>query len=298
MEAGGWTIQVWKPSATKLDGNWFVLNGMNKDEGLPLDKLIHAIASGGFVSPQEEMTFLQQHPNIDLTKPDHWKLAAETGRIGRCVHAVRNLWVKIEDDPLLILKPSKNYDDENLAHKEVVGRLHQITAGSFKYDKFYQSMDAEETSDNEEDQQNAIPISGIFLKEHIKKMEQGKPHLVALAKQLELVKNRVCLHLALDDIASASTSHVSYAFSKHFNNKAIDKTTKDSWKCEGPLLRITTEHAVHARREAFKTLLTSAIEKESPTRKQPLIDVQSKSSKIRKFVFRIFFSNNTLSLSF
>ena len=152
-------------------------------------------------------------------------------------------------------------------------------------------MDAEVTSDNEEEKEDAIPISGIFLKEHIKKMEQGKSHLVALAKQLELLKNRVCLHLALEEIASSPTSHVSYAFNKHFNNKAVDKKAKDKWKCEGPLLRITSEQAVNARKEAFKTVLTSAIEKENPSRKQPLIDVQSKYSNIRKFDFRIFFAN-------
>ena len=237
----------------------FFFPEMYKEEACTLDKFLHIICTGGFKDPEEEREWYSSHPPSDIEKLDEDDLEENHGTVGRQILGARVFWEKAESDCRVLTKMPKSKSETDF--KVVMDRIWNIVGGTYNsWDNLHGDEDIEETDEKDE----SIPVRGLFnAKEMALVKKKGRPALLALAQQCELVKNRALMHLAAHDLDDDSASAVRYKLENHFNNRhCVPK--QGSWNAEGPLLKPLTQRDVKDRLDQFKKhLRTTAKELEA-----------------------------------
>ena len=256
---------------------------MRGDEGLTLDLLLHAIASGGFINADEEHLFRKDFPDVDVNNFDSLKELKENNKIARRLFAVRKMWNKIEKELVLF----KHEKQDKLADPEVImERLFEINKATFEWSKFFKLFAEKEEEEEEEEEEGnkrvakEIKVDAKFSPAQLLAGKKEVKFIEAIAFNGELMKNRACLHLALADIALKKENNVlSYDISTDFGNDGIDNQLDGHWKCEGSLLPVLTKASVKKRREEFREKLEELSKKLYAKRNQHGVLVDDISGK-------------------
>ena len=105
--------------------------GFYKCRPVPFEHALHAIATGGFITPQEQKAFHDKHGEVDFDDPATEQFLRGEGETGRRILAVNHLWVHIE-------KESNFFKDDGLeadeAHPCFLGSCYEITQGFYDWE--------------------------------------------------------------------------------------------------------------------------------------------------------------------
>ena len=278
----------------------FFLSHWKEGDGVTFDQFLHVIASGGFISQEEEAQWTNDHPNINLDEKGRWNQIQKIDATGLRIVSTRKFWMKIEKNHPLWgaekkgaskLPPETMEATLGLDWTTIMNNLWQIIDGKKVMQSIIENKSATTATDAN------LQVSAVLSGPMVSRGRAGIDQLKSLVQDLGMKYHHALLHQALYEIAPNNTN-ISYTLKEHFGNHGLDK--KASWASYGPHAKKTVEKEIVEKTATLKTRLSTAageLSKKLKTDYHP-DDIVGKSSLVYSFFIRVSFNSYIIFQNF